>query len=191
MRLVAVLLAGVLNVVLLACGQDEEVAPRDTSTAIGSPTPSASETTTPVVELPSLTPVAGLGPTIPPHLPTPLGDTSRIYMAIDGPASAAPGENATYLLFYEVRNLGNTGVIISFPEYINYASSRLVTGTGQIVAEPARDGQLRWALNQGTGILEVTFHVLQNTGAPNFTVGAYEPGTETTQSNTVTTIITP
>ena len=111
-------------------------------------------------------------------------------MYMEGPAEAAPGDTVVYTLRYEVKDVPGTGVVVVIPNYIEYLSSRLVAGNGQVTSEPeSGDIALRWGLDRGTGILEVVLRVPEGTAIDQFTVGAEESGTQTTQTLPVVTTI--
>lgn len=174
----------VLSTLLLACSQEEEVAPSTAPSVTASPasgTPSPPPTSTPGSPSPSpiLTPI-----------PCPTGDCSRISMFMEGPAQANLGDTVSYRLDYEVRGVQATSIIVAFPNFISYVSSRLISGSGGVTSTPtSEDIALRWELEEGPGVLEVTLFIPADITATVFTVGANEPGTGTTQSNAVTTTI--
>jgi hypothetical protein len=107
-------------------------------------------------------------------------------MFMEGPTQASPGDILSYRLAYEVKSAGGAVAVIPFPPSTVYISSQLISGSGQLEWER---GYVRWALQPGLGAIEVTFQVPADAGAQSFNVGAYEPGTETTGSNTVATSV--
>jgi hypothetical protein len=164
-----------------ACGE-EEVSPEasQTPSTEGTPTSVYSQTiqATPAASespLPPLTPIA-----------CPTGDCSRISMFMEGPSEVRSGDTVAYRLHYEVKNVPGTGVAIPHPVGLTYVSSRLVVGEGQLEWQRGYD---RWSVAQGRGIIEFTLQIPTDSTVQTFTVGAYEPGTETTGSNTVTTSV--
>ncbi len=151
------------------------------------------ETPTPVATLPLETPVPSvtLSPLPSPgSIPCPAGDCSRIAMRLEGPTEARPGDLLVYRLKYEVNGVPGTDVVITWSnDSAIYESSHLEAGTGSIVGYA---GYLRWSLGTGAGILAVSLQVPMGSSLGAFTIGAYEPGTETTESNTITTtVVTP
>jgi hypothetical protein len=186
MRLLSLVFA--LALAAVACGGGEEAAVTPSPVAeTNSPAPSSS---TPVASTTG-SPTATLART---PIPCPTGDCSRIAMFMEGPSQAKPGEVLTYRLSYDVRAVQSTGVMITYPNYMKYISSGLVSGQGVLASEPdaskpAESNQLSWGLQAGDGILEIRLKVPEDAAAGVFPVGAFEPGTGTTQSNTVFTTI--
>ena len=108
-----------------------------------------------------------------------------------GPSEANPGDTLVYTLSYEVVSNEGTSVILSYPNAVTYVSSTLISGQGQASSEPGSTAgaQVRWVLSLGGGILEIRLRVPDDAVPGTFAVGAYEPGTMTTQSNPVTTTV--
>lgn len=119
--------------------------------------------------------------------PTP--GSTRITMQLDGPCTAKAGSVATYLLTYQVQGVPGTGVVLHWTDFnVSYSSSRLISGAGRI--DGPFPGGVRWGLQAGQGVLEVQLK-LPATMNGKLGVLAYEPGTGTTQSNTIITTIGP
>ena len=60
---------------------------------------------------------------------------------MEGPTEAEPGDVLTYLLTYEVKGVpGTDATIIWSDDRIQYVSSRLVAGSGQMASEPTEQG---------------------------------------------------
>jgi hypothetical protein len=119
----------------------------------------------------------------------------HVTIAAEGPAVAGPGDMVTYQFRYTVEGGPGTDIAVGwYGERVAYVSQRVVSGGGRIVGEPAVGdtvGVVRWSVSEGSGLLEMTLRVPEDAVQGKIGVGAYEPGTETTASNAVTTLITP
>jgi hypothetical protein len=118
-----------------------------------------------------------------------------VTIAAEGPAVARPGDMVTYQFSYIVEGGPGTDIAAGwYGERVTYASQRVVSGGGRVVGEPAVGdtvGVIRWSVPEGSGVLEMTLRVPEDAVQGKMGAGAHEPGTETTASNAVTTLITP
>ena len=123
------------------------------------------------------------------------GQRPVVSIAATGPASARPGETVEYQFSYVIEGGPGTDIAATWSgDRIAYVSQRVVSGGGHVAAEPSVGdvaGLVRWSLPQGAGAVAMTLQIPADLTSGTITVGAYEPGTDTTHSNTVTTGITP
>jgi hypothetical protein len=118
-----------------------------------------------------------------------------VIIAAEGPAVVRPGDIVTYQFSYTVEGGPGTDIAVGwYGERVAYVSQRVVSGGGRVVGEPAVGdtvGVIRWSVPEGSGVLEMTLRVPEDAVQGKMGAGAYEPGTETTASDGVTTLITP
>jgi hypothetical protein len=109
-------------------------------------------------------------------------------MLLEGPSQARLADTVTYELTYDVRNVPGTDVVVGWSDdQVLYQSSELQSGEGNIVGSAA--SYVRWSLSAGSGILSIVLQVPAGLSPRSFTVSAFEPGTQTTSSNVVTTTV--
>jgi hypothetical protein len=112
-----------------------------------------------------------------------------------GPAWATPGEAVEYQFAYVIEGGPGSDIAATWSgERVAYVSQRVVSGGGRVATEPGVGdvaGVVRWSLPQGSGTVAMTLQIPTDLTSGTITAGAYEPGTDTTHSNSVTTTILP
>jgi hypothetical protein len=170
--------------VLSSTGDEEEIA-QQVQTAIPGNSASPAATATPTSATQAASPT--------PSSPTP--QVSPGPLTMEGPTEARAGDTLTYRLSYTFPEGRGSGIIIAIPRSVQYISSRLARGEGEVTKEPdAETIDLRWLLI-GTGLLEVTVRVPESTTSRSIVMGASGPGgsaippNEQIASNIVTTTV--
>lgn len=169
-----------------ACVQVPEVTLRE-GLPPGAPPPS----------YPTLPPGMGPSPAVPAPTATvpgtPQAQQPLVTITASGPTTAAPGSDVTYEFSCVIEGGPGAGIAATWHgDGTTYVSQRAVSGGGQVEGEPAvgdTAGVVFWGLPQGSGVVTMTLRIPADATGGTINVGAYEPGTQTTSSNTVTTTI--
>jgi hypothetical protein len=113
--------------------------------------------------------------------------SGSVTLHLDGPTTAQAGTVLTYILAYTIAG-GTQDIRLTWSDgEIEYLTSRLVSGMGQIAAEQQQ--LVRWSLAPGSGEVELRLRVPEMKQGGQFSVSASQPGTGTTGSSPVTTTI--
>lgn len=174
-----VLLASTL---LAACGRS----PDNGQGSSRSPNP-ASLTSSPQACAPPV-----ILPTIPAGAATTSDPNYYLSLSMSGPATASAGASPTYTLTYSIRDKQGTGVFISWSDArVVYIGSSVIQGSAQEDGPPSASNGLEhshWTIGAPAGKVQVQLRFPTDWNG-TFRIGAYEPGTGTTSSNTVETVV--
>ena len=110
-----------------------------------------------------------------------------VSLVLSGPAEASPGSLATYRLSKE----GDAGddVVFVFPEFAEFEGLSPVLGESQFIASQGSDS-VRIQVGPGSVVVDLAIQLAAGDPLGEFSVYAYVPGTGTTQSNAVLTLVT-
>jgi hypothetical protein len=184
-RITALAGAAVLTFVLAACSESEETPPPEESPSPAAATATARPTSPPGPHTATPTP-------LPAPTPGPAGVLPAVRtLRMEGPAEAHPGEKVTYELVFDVEAEGlvTVRVIWSPISSLEYGSSRMLEGIGELIIEPAPGRpDLAWAF-KGAGAVELVFTVAEDHPPGSFVVGCYQPGTGVQSCENVETVV--